>query len=295
MRGKYGLEKSSKEGYCESTFDSCASKSFSLSYTNKPRKAMRNMNAKLLQRSRIFVKRNASTILTCVGVVGVVGTAVLTAKAAPKALKAVEDAKEEKGDDLTVPEVIKAVAPAYIPVVVVGIATVTCIVGANMLNKRQQASLASAYALLDTSYKEYKKKVTDLYGEEVDNHIKAEIAKDKYELTDILPEEGNRLFYDEYSGRYFETTDAKVKKAEYMVNRHLQTKGYACVNDFYKELGMEMLYGGFDVGWAPEFLKEHAWQSWLDFNHQTTVLDDGLEVCIISFYTDPITNFLDYA
>jgi hypothetical protein len=253
------------------------------------------MSAKLLQRSRIFVKKNASTILTCVGVIGVVGTAVLTAKAAPKALKAVEDAKEEKGDDLTVPEVIKAVAPAYIPVVVVGVATVTCIVGANMLNKRQQASLASAYALLDTSYKEYKKKVTDLYGEEADNHIKAEIAKDKYELTDILPEEGNRLFYDEYSGRYFETTDAKVKEAEYTVNRHLQTKGYACVNDFYKELGMEMLYSGFDVGWAPEFLKEHAWQSWLDFNHETTVLDDGLEVCIISFYTDPITNFLDYA
>ena len=66
----------------------------------------------------------------------------------------------------------------------------TCIFGSNVLNKRQQASLASAYALLDTSFKEYKKKVIDLYNEEADIEIRNEIAKDKYEENDIFSKLG---------------------------------------------------------------------------------------------------------
>lgn len=42
---------------------------------------------KLLINSRIFLKRNASTILTCVGAVGVVATAVTAVQATPKAMK----------------------------------------------------------------------------------------------------------------------------------------------------------------------------------------------------------------
>lgn len=240
------------------------------------------------------MKRNASTILTCVGVVGVVATAALTAKAAPKALKALEDAKEEKGDDLTVPEVIKAAAPAYIPVVIAGAATVTCILGANMLSKRQQASLMSAYALLDNSYKEYKKKVGDLYGKEVDEHIKAEIAKDKYELTDIKPEGDTKLFYDEFSGRYFESTDAKVQKAEYELNRELQMRGWVTLNEFYSWLEIDPIESGDDLGWTPELNLEYAWQEWVDFNHHKVTMDDGLECVIVSMYIDPLPEFGDY-
>ena len=47
-----------------------------------------------------FIKRNAPTILSCLGVVGVVATTVTAVKATPKALSLVKQAEEEKGDEL---------------------------------------------------------------------------------------------------------------------------------------------------------------------------------------------------
>ena len=113
---------------------------------------------KLLRSSKLFLKRNSSTILTVVGATGVIATSVMAVKATPKALAMIEKAKEEKGEDLTKLETIKVAGPAYIPAAIAGISTIACIFGANILNKRQQAALMSAYALIDNSYKEYKNK-----------------------------------------------------------------------------------------------------------------------------------------
>ena len=112
-----------------------------------------------------FIKHNASTILTCVGAGGVVATAVMVAKESPKALSLLEYATEEKGEKLTKWEKVKIAGPVYIPAVITGTATIACIFGSNIISKHQQASLMSAYALLDNSYKEYKKKTDELYGE----------------------------------------------------------------------------------------------------------------------------------
>ncbi len=43
-----------------------------------------------------FLKKNAGTILTCIGAVGVVATAVMSAKATPKAIELLEKAEAEK-------------------------------------------------------------------------------------------------------------------------------------------------------------------------------------------------------
>ena len=48
-----------------------------------------------------FVKRNTPTILTCVGAAGVVTTSVFIAKATIKAVDILEEAKKEKGEELT--------------------------------------------------------------------------------------------------------------------------------------------------------------------------------------------------
>ena len=118
----------------------------------------------LLRNTKVFWKRNGSTILTCAGAVGLVTTSVMAVKATPKALKKIEEAKEEKGEELTNLETIRVAGPTYIPTVLVGVSTIACIFGANVLNKRNQAALASAYALLDTSFKEYKGKLKEIYG-----------------------------------------------------------------------------------------------------------------------------------
>lgn len=248
----------------------------------------------LLRHTKLFVSRNGSTILTCMGGVGLVATAVLTATATPKAMTRVENAREEKGEELTKVETVIAAAPAYIPPVLTGLATLACMFGANTLNKRQQASLASAYALLDTSYKEFKKKVEEVHGEGAVQKVQAEIAKDKYEESDIQPEDGMKLFYDEFSGRYFESTMEKVQQAEYNINRDLNMQCYALLNDFYEYLGLIPIEGGDDLGWSADMNAEYYWQSWIDFLHHEVVMDDGLEVTIITMVIEPTLGWEDY-
>lgn len=133
-----------------------------------------------------FLKRHSSTILTTIGAIGVVATAVIAVKDTPKALRILDKAEQEKGEELTVKEKIATAGPVYIPAIAAGISTIACIFGANTLNKRNQAALMSAYALLDQSYKDYKRKVSDIYGEDADKKIIEEVAKEELEPRDNM-------------------------------------------------------------------------------------------------------------
>lgn len=257
----------------------------------------------LIEHSKLFFERNSSTILSCIGAVGVVFTAALTAKAAVKASKILEEAEEDKGAKLTVTETVKVVGLRYIPAVVVGVSTIACIFGANILNKRQQASLASAYALINSSYKEYKSKLKELYGEEAHNNIVDAIAAEKcgevYISTENLEsvcsqeiesDTEPRLFYDEYSGRYFETTIEKVLLAEYHLNRKYALRGFASLNEFYKLLGLETTDYGETVAW--DICSENYW---IDFDHRKTFIGDSddFECYIIEMPYYPEEKWVD--
>lgn len=248
----------------------------------------------LLTNSKLFIKRNSSTILTCVGGVGVVATAVMAVKATPKAITLLKQAEEVKGEELTKFEVVQVAGPTYIPSIVMGTATLGCIFGANILNKRQQASLASAYVLIDNSYKEYRKKVQELYGDDAHQHVREEIAKDKYEDYEEESDDDKELFYDDFSRRYFRATQLQVMHAEYQVNRNISTKGYARLNDFYEEMDIEPIDGGYELGWTQEACLDISWQEWVDFNHNKIVMDDGLECTVIYMSVEPIPDFEDY-
>lgn len=245
------------------------------------------MNAKL------FFKRNASTILTCVGGIGVVATAVVAVKDTPKAMQLIEKKTEEKGEDLTTIEKIKVAGPVYIPAVAIGVSTLVCIFGANTLNKRTQASLMSAYALLDSSYKEYKNKVEEMYGEGASALVQGEVAKDKYNEDDISRDDEKLLFYDYFSERYFHSTMEEVMQAEYDINRELHTKDYAYLNEFYDLLGLDHIKSGWDLGWSMGASLSHYWKTWIDFRHEKVEMEDGME-CYIITMTEPIVDFEEY-
>ena len=240
-----------------------------------------------------FIKRNAPTILTWVGGVGVVATAVMAVKATPKALRLLDKAKEEKGEDLSKLEVIKVAGPVYIPALGVCISTIACIFGANILNQQSQASLISAYGLLDNSYKLYKDKVLDLYGQDADMHIKSEISKDLYEKAEIIGDD-NELFFDFYSMRYFESTFEEVNKAKYEINHKLATENYCTINDWYSYLGIPPIEGGDKIGWSSGLLFDCYWQSWLDIDEEKAVMDDGLECTILVLRSEPTLGFEDF-
>jgi hypothetical protein len=230
-----------------------------------------------------------------VGAAGVVATTVTAVKATPKALALLETAKEEKGEELTTLEKVKIAGPVYIPAAALGVSTLACIFGANVLNHRGQASLMSAYALVDSGYKDYKKKVDELYGEEAGSQVRAEIVKDKYEDQPVkMVSDDNRLYYDYYSERYFESTPFAVQRAEYEVNRSLMMDEGVNLNEWYELLDLEPLEHGRDFGWTTYANMDAYWQTWIDFHHEKVVMDDGLECIIITFGQEPYPDFEEW-
>lgn len=244
----------------------------------------------LLQRAGKAFKKATPTILTCISAAGVVVTVVLAVKATPKALKCIEKEKEaktaENGENLTRMETIAACWRCYIPAAATGIATIGCIFGANALNRRQQASLVSAYALASRSFNSYKQKVKELYGEEAHKKVMASLAAEKstkpeisagslVQMTSLGFEDANeeeRLFYDAISDRYFQATISQVLQAEYHLNRNFAIGGgFITLNQFYEFLGISKVKGGDEVGWM---VSDELY--WVDFDHQKTVVDDGL-------------------
>ena len=269
------------------------------------------MKPKLCQRVGNALKKASPTVLTCIGAVGVVATAVLAVKAPPKALELVkaDSRKNHDGDPhaATKMEAVKSCWKCYIPATFTGATTIACIFGANILNKRQQASLASAYALVSRSYNDYKRKLKELYGEEAHKKIMESLAVEKakdipissasfvghssLDFEDAVEE--TRLFYDPISERYFESTIGKVLQAEYHLNRNFMFAGYISLNEFYEFLGIEETELGATVGWN----SCNGDIFWIDFNHSKAMVDDGLngeiECYIIDMVFPPDNTYLE--
>ena len=244
-----------------------------------------------------FMKKNASTILTCLGAAGVVATAVMSVKATPKAMSLIDDAMEEKGDKLTTLEKVIVAGPTYAPAVITGAATIACIFGSNIISKHQQATLMSAYALLDSSYRDYKNKVEELYGEEAGEHIRSEIAKDKYTGDEELSDNNGELFFDFYSGRYFNSTKDRVMMALYEANRRMIVDSYVGVNELYGLLGLDELPEYENLGWSDAMLSEMYWSQWIDFGLEEVVIEEeteyseGVECTILHMNYDPLPDY----
>lgn len=245
-----------------------------------------------------YLKRSSPAILTCLGAIGVVATSVLAVKATPKAVDIIRahEGIDHEGNYYTPTklEVIQLTWKCYIPAALVGLSAITCIFGANVLNKRNQASLASAYALLSESYQQYRKAAKAVYGEDADSKIKAQMAKDTYVSADgysvysaDMDLESERILcYDLFSKRYFTSTMAAVLNAQYHINRNLQLRGSVSINEFYEFLGIDKIENGDDIGWSiDEFIEDGI--MWLDFDNRHTILDDGLECCVISTLMNP--------
>lgn len=62
--------------------------------------------------------------------------------------------------------------------------------GANVLNRRQQASLASAYALFNRTYQDYQKSVKNVFGEEGHKHVLADMAIERVSEEHTIYTEG---------------------------------------------------------------------------------------------------------
>lgn len=231
-----------------------------------------------------YLKNNSSTILTVLGAVGVCITAASAAKATPKAMKLLWQAQKEKDEDLTPLEQVIVAGKAYIPTVAIGVTTIGCIFGANILNKQKQAALTGAYALVNETFKDYRKTLIDLHGEEADKEVRDAmiLAREygNYHILDIDVPDHKMLIYEEITGQYRTAYEREVMDAEYHINRNFIMRGYSTLEEYLDFFGFDNVPGSDEIGWS----LSDGYQ-WLDFNHRL-VNKEGKEVCVIypSFY-----------
>lgn len=201
--------------------------------------------------------KHAPTILTVLGAGGVISTAIFTARAV---IAAQNDVKAL--NDRTKVEVFQDSWAYFVPPVVSGVLTITCIVASNRISLSRQAAIAGAYTIAENALKAYETKIVDTLGEKQHVKIMDSIAEDYVRdhplvVADVVHTgNGQSLCYDTLSGRYFRSEIEKLKAAQNQLNHELLGTHWMSLNDFYQCVGIDNIELGEDVGWTPDRLLE---------------------------------------
>ena len=254
---------------------------------------MKKESVQSIVRVSNYIDEHKATILTYMGVAGVFGTAYLAAKAKPKAEELLAEKYEYKnayyGEELTRFEQFLAVAPAYIPTVLMGMGTIACILGANHINQEKQAMLTSAYAYLNCNYNEYRRKVKEIFGEEGERQVREAIAKDH--LPQDKSEEEKLLIYDDYGKRYFRIEPTKYQDALYQLNRMYNFTGEMTLNNFYEFFDLDPIPGGDILGWSALKDYECCGISWIDVRLEKMDMIDDMDAYVMLYNVDPSDDY----
>jgi hypothetical protein len=209
------------------------------------------------------LNRHAPTILTVFSTAGVAATAYLFHRAGVKAERAVisEQFTNEIYEDypMGVENRIQLTWHYYVIPLSVGIATVTCLISANVLNTQRQATLMGAYALAERTVAKYRDKVLEMVGADGEQVIREDIVRDVAAETPAakvpLGAEGT-LFLDIFSGQQFVSSEDDIVLAQQHVNELCETEGFASLNYFYDAIGARTTELGELVGWTDAFPME---------------------------------------
>lgn len=240
------------------------------------------------------LKKHSPEILVVSGVVGVVVGAVMACKATTKVSTIIDTAKEsidaihqcandpELVEEYTAEDAQKdlvivytqtglKLAKTYAPAVVLGAVSITSILaGHNMLRKRNLA-LAAAYSAVDTGFKQYRGRVVERFGEQLDKELKYDIKAKEIEET-IVDKKGKEktvaktievadpvAAMSPYTICFDETCTGWVRDAERnkffllrqqdAANEKLKSQGWLFLNDVYEMLGAKRTRAGQVVGW----------------------------------------------
>lgn len=173
---------------------------------------------KLMKSCARFLRKHGGTLLAIGASVGVVLTAIETGKATIKAEKLVELNKDVP--EYGMKEKVKDCWQFYIPAAALGAGTIGCIIGSNMLSRKEIASLSAAYMALGKSYQEYRRQVAERIGSEAEADI-----LEKSKVEESAEEDKQLLCYEPFSNRYFHATEAELYDAFYQMNRDLHHVG----------------------------------------------------------------------
>lgn len=211
-----------------------------------------------LTRTGLFLKENSPAILTAFGVAGVGTTAYLTYLATKKSqeqivFKAMTKKNDPEPWNPTSREIFDLTWKNYIPPVLVGVGTVSCIIGAQAVNARRQAALIGGYTFLERAFSDYKAATVEHVGEKKENEISEKVAQKRIEENTsreaVIISGDEYLCYDVLSDRYFKSDIERIRRAQNDINEQVFNEMYASLNEFYSKIGLATLPMGETMGW----------------------------------------------
>ena len=160
----------------------------------------------------------------------------------------------------------------YGPSVALGVASIGCMVGSNRILRKRNIALAAAFKAVDTSFKEYRGRVIDRFGKEMDRELRFGIKAKEIEET-VVDENGNEttvtktvevadpnVAHSIYSVVWCEgntgwTRNAELNKVfliqtQNAANDKLRLNGILTLNEVYEMLGVPRTAYGQIAGWV---------------------------------------------
>ena len=295
------------------------------------------INTKTLRKSfkkaQLTVRKHSPEILMVAGVIGTVAGAVMACKETLELEDVLDECKQEKMEleeqyavceeysedalkkdqvKLTIKQVAKIVK-LYAPSVIMEATSIGVIFASNDIMRKRNASMAAAYATLNSMYKRYRQNVIESYGEEVDKDMRFGV---KHEKVTEIDEDGNKVKvdarivdldntalaisdysrflqmgckgFDASSGRY---NLLYLKGIQAMFNNKLIADGYVMLNDVYRELGFDTIPEGWSIGWVYDEANPIG-DNYIDFglyearNKNQRAVNDWEPVILMDFNVD---------
>lgn len=235
-----------------------------------------------------FISKNSPHILTGLGCAGLISTAVLTAKSTKDAVNDIvvenmlvsndpslnDDEKINKMAIFEEPKnLVKRYWSYYIPPFIMGAASIACIIGANTVNTKRQAALATLYTISERTLNDYRDKVVESIGKNKEQKIRDEVVQKQLDENPVSKNEviitgkGESLFYDTFSGRYFESDIETIRRIQNDLNHDLMGSMWVPINDLYYAIGIGGVKLGEEIGWTVDEL--------IDITFTPKIADDG--------------------
>lgn len=244
------------------------------------------------------LKKHSPEILVMAGIAGTVVSAVLACKATTKVAEILDETKGTldtihegmetgaiNGQEYTTEDgkkdtvVVYAqtgmkLAKLYAPAIILGTLSITSILASNNILRKRNVALGAAYAAIDKSFKEYRGRVIERFGEQVDTELKYGIKAKKFEEIEVDPETGKEkkvkktvmvadpnlqsdyaVYFDSKSRNYETNPDYNrmfLKAQQAFANDKLQTRGHLFLNEVLDDLDLPRTPAGQIVGWTKD-------------------------------------------
>lgn len=270
------------------------------------------------------IKKASPEIMVVAGVVGVVTSTVMACKATTKVNDILEETRKQVDDvhnvldsdvvsedeynnddakkDLAIIYTQTGVKliKLYAPSVIVGALSITGILASHKILKKRNVALTAAYATIDRSFKEYRGRVVERFGKELDRELRYNIKAQEIEEKTV-DKDGNETvekktisvvdpnMYSDYARIFDNGSMGWTKDPEYnlmflklqqnQANDRLRAQGYLFLNDVYDMLGIPRTKAGQIVGWI--------------YDEENPVGDNFVDFGIYDIYNEKACDFVN--